>query len=97
MPLFQDENHTQKDVGRITETQNQNGLGPQRLPPSNEMSRPDHGQGHLPFTRFPQNPIQDLGHVQQWGTHSSGQLCQGLTALTANNFFLTSNLNFPLV
>ena len=39
-------------------------------------------------------PIQpSLKHLQGWGTHISGQLCQGPTAW--KNFFLTSNLNFP--
>ena len=52
-------------------------------------------------------PIQpDFGCLQGWGTITIlGSLCQCLTALTVENFFLKSNLNllfysfklFPLV
>ena len=42
--------------------------------------------------RLPRAHPSDLGHLQGWGTHSSGQQCQGLTDLWVNNFFA----EFPL-
>ena len=54
----------------------------------------------LPWARMPPTSsgcpglIQPgLGHLQGWGTHSSGQQCQGLTTLWVKNLFLTSNLD----
>jgi len=43
------------------------------------------------------SPIQpDLECLQGWSTTTSlGNLCQCFTTLTANNFFLISNLNLP--
>jgi len=42
-------------------------------------------------------PLQpDLGCLQGWGSSTApSDRCQCLTALTAQNFFLTSNLNLP--
>lgn len=40
-------------------------------------------------------PIHGLGHLEGWGTHSSGQQCQGLTAFWVKDFPLTSDLNPP--
>jgi len=57
---------------------------------------PCHGQGCHPLGQAAQVPIQpSLEHLQGWGTHSSGQQCQGLTILRIKSFFPTSNLNLP--
>lgn len=55
------------------------------------------GQGYL-LVQVAPRPVQPgLEHFQEWGSHRfSGQLCQGLTMLTAKNFFPISNLNLPL-
>ena len=49
------------------------------------VSTPCHGQGHLPPAQVAPSPIPALGN-----------LCQCLTTLIVENFFLISNLDCPL-
>jgi len=39
------------------------------------------GLGFHPPALAAQGPFHGLGHLQEWGIHSSGQQCQGLTVL----------------
>ena len=54
---------------------------------------PCHGLGTPTSSGCPGSIQPGLGHLQGWGTHSSGQQCQGLTTLWVKNLFLTSNLD----
>jgi len=48
-----------------------------------------------PYQPYPCPGLAAPYRSVSWGTHSSGQQCQVLTALWIKNFFLTSDLSHP--